>query len=227
MREIMHQPSTHQSQQTFLVIDDHDLVLGGTVNLLKQEYPDVHVAMACTAREALEKIESKLPTLVVADLAIPEAPGETARTETGIELLKTLMERYPELNIVVQSAHSRSLVRLKFMISAHEGGFTIADKSLAMKEMLTKVDWALQGLIYTPKEMRNGLEVKPEWLELLKLAFQAGLQDKAIAERMNVSERTVRHYWTKIQDVLGVYPDEGKNIRIQTEMRAREEGLID
>lgn len=224
---MMHQPLTHQNQQTFLVIDDHDLVLGGTVNLLKQEYPDVNVMIACTSQEALQKVESKQPDLVVADLAIPEAPGAMARTETGIELLKTLMERYPELNIVVQSAHSRSLVRLKFMISAHEGGFTIADKSLSMKEMLTKVDWALQGLIYTPKEMRNGLEVKPEWLELLKLAFQEGLQDKAIAERMNVSERTVRHYWTKIQDVLGVYPDEGKNIRIQTEMRAREEGLID
>jgi DNA-binding NarL/FixJ family response regulator len=96
-----------------------------------------------------------------------------------------------------------------------------------MKEMLTKVDWALQGLIYTPREMRSGLEVKPEWLEVLQLAFRQGLQDKAIAERMNVSERTVRHYWTKIQDALSVYPDAGKNIRIQTEMRAREEGLID
>jgi DNA-binding NarL/FixJ family response regulator len=61
----------------------------------------------------------------------------------------------------------------------------------------------------------------------LKLAFQKGLQDKAIADRMNVSERSVRHYWTKIQDALQVYPDEGTNIRIQTEIRAREEGLID
>jgi hypothetical protein len=30
-----------------------------------------------------------------------------------------------------------------------------------------------------------------------------------------------------VQDVLGIYPENGKNIRIQTEMRAREEGLID
>jgi DNA-binding NarL/FixJ family response regulator len=93
--------------------------------------------------------------------------------------------------------------------------------------MLDKVAWALQGIIYTPKDMRTVLEVKPEWLKVLQLAFQEGLQDKAIAERMNVSERTVRHYWTKVQDALGVYPDPGKNIRIQTEIRAREEGLID
>ena len=75
--------------------------------------------------------------------------------------------------------------------------------------------------------MRTGIEVKPEWLEVLKLAFKDGLQDKAIAEQMNVSERTVRHYWTKIQDVLEVYPDEGKNVRIQTEIYARQVGLID
>jgi DNA-binding NarL/FixJ family response regulator len=62
---------------------------------------------------------------------------------------------------------------------------------------------------------------------VLQLAFNEGLQDTAIAERINVAERTVRHYWTKIQDVLGVYPDAGKNLRIQTEIRAREEGLID
>jgi hypothetical protein len=44
---------------------------------------------------------------------------------------------------------------------------------------------------------------------------------------MHRAERSVRTYWTKIQDVLGVYPEEGKNMRIQTEIRARQEGLID
>jgi hypothetical protein len=44
---------------------------------------------------------------------------------------------------------------------------------------------------------------------------------------MCVGERMVRHYWSKLQDALDVYPEDGKNMRIQTEMRAREEGLID
>ena len=69
--------------------------------------------------------------------------------------------------------------------------------------------------------------MKPEWLKLLNLAFEKGLQDKAIAENMCVSERMVRHYWSKLQDVLNIYPEEGKNIRIQTEIKARLEGLID
>jgi DNA-binding NarL/FixJ family response regulator len=222
------QPSgSKKSRLTILVIDDHELVLGGTIAILQQAYPDALIVTAQNTHDALQSVAAYKPDLVIADLSVPSAVGSTARPDTGIQFLKTLMENYPTLNILVQSAHVRSLIRLKYVISSHEGGFTVADKSLSMKEMLTKVEWALQGLIYTPKEMRNGLEIKPEWLEVLKLAFQEGLQDKMIAERMKVAERTVRHYWTKVQDILDVYPDEGKNIRIQTEMRAREEGLID
>lgn len=165
--------------------------------------------------------------LMIIDLAMPEKVGSTAQTNNGLQLIKTLMRQYPTLNIVIQTANPRALVRLKAAISNHEGGFTVADKSLPMSEMLSKVDWSLKGLHNTPKEIRSGLEVKPEWLEVLQLAFKEGLQDIFIGQRMNVAERTVRHYWSKIYDALGVYPDEGKNLRIQSEIRAREEGLID
>ena len=212
---------------TFVVIDDHEAVLGGTVAALKMEYPEARIVTASTAKEALEQVAGVKPDGVVMDLSIPFTPQDVAQTETGIELLRTLMNTYPTLNIVVQSAHVRSLVRVKPLIDLHEGGLTIADKSLPLKEMLKKVDWALQGLIYIPRDMKTGLEVKPEWLNVLTLAFQKGLQDKAIAQEMNISERTVRHYWTKVQDALEVYPEAGKNIRIQTELSAREKGLID
>ncbi|HIK14870.1 MAG TPA: response regulator transcription factor [Leptolyngbyaceae cyanobacterium M33_DOE_097] len=223
----MPQTSTQTTTPTILIVDDHEMVLNGTVAVLQQQYPDANLYTARNAQEALVLVESRKPNLVVVDLSMPDGVGDNARTDVGLQLLKTMMERYPNLNIVVQSAHARSLVRLKPVISSHEGGFTVADKSLPMGEMLKKVDWALQGVSFTPREMRNGLEMKPEWMNVLHLAFIEGLQDKTIAERMNVAERTVRHYWTKIQDALDVYPDDGKNTRIQTEMRAREEGLID
>lgn len=219
--------TTSSLRQTLLVVDDHESVLGGTVSALAKAYPEADIQTAATAEAVTTRLSAALPSLLVIDLSIPAAVGAQSQVETGIQLLRQVMTTYPELNIVVQSAHVRSLVRLKPAIDTHQAGFTIADKSLSQQEMLEKVDWAFKGLIYTPRDMRTGIEVKPEWLEVLQLAFQQGLQDKAIAERMNVSERTVRHYWTKVQDALDVYPDEGKNIRIQTELRAREEGLID
>jgi DNA-binding NarL/FixJ family response regulator len=226
---MMNQKLQELAVQKFLVIDDHELVLGGTLEVLRRQYPDAEILTAQNAQNAQEQVERFQPDLVVMDLSIPEKPGIPARTDTGIQLLRTLMKNYPTLNLVVQSAHVRTLVRVRPEIDVHKGGFTVADKSLSSKEMLTRVNWTLQGLTHTKdiEGMHSGLEVKPEWLIVLTLAFGEGLQDKAIAERMCVSERMVRHYWTKVQDVLGIYPEEGKNIRIQTEMRAREEGLID
>ncbi|BAY81492.1 two-component response regulator [Calothrix parasitica NIES-267] len=44
---------------------------------------------------------------------------------------------------------------------------------------------------------------------------------------MSIAESTVRHYWTRIQDELRVYPDTAKNKRIHTINLAKEKGLID
>lgn len=214
-------------KQTFVVVDDHETILSGTLTALKQQYPEVQLITAQDSAMAWDQIMSVKPDLVVMDLSIPSKPNGLSQTDNGLKLLHELMEKYTTLNIMVQSAHSKSLIRLKPSIDAHQGGFTVSDKSASLGEMLKKVDWALQGVMFTPRDMRNGLEIKPEWLVVIQLAFEEGLQDRAIAERMCVSERTVRHYWTKVQDALDVYPEEGRNIRIQTQIRAREEGLID
>lgn len=228
----MSQSIAKSANLQILVVDDHEVVLGGTIDLLKRQYPQATILTAQTVDAALYQVETHMPDLVVLDLSLPETQGGTAQAEAGVQLLKALMQNYPTLNLTVQSTHVKALVRIKPEIDRHKGGFTVADKGLSSREMLTRVDWALNGITHT-KDIRPGrtLEVKPDWLTVLKLAFHEGLQDRAIAKRMQVSERTVRHYWTKIQDVLDVYPEEdkqdGKNIRIQTEIRAREEGLID
>ena len=221
----MYQSESKPHKLKFVVVDDQELALYATINVLKQNYSDADIFPATTSDEALLLVANNNPDLAVVDLCIPENTKHSSQTDTGIQLLKKLMQQYPSLNIVVQSAYPRSLVRLKPVISTHQGGFTVADKSLPMNEMLVKVDWALKGVFYTPQEMRSGLEVKPERLEMLKLAFNEELTDRAIAQRMSIAESTVRHYWKKIQDALGVYPDAAKNLRIHTLNLAKEKGL--
>jgi DNA-binding NarL/FixJ family response regulator len=130
----------------------------------------------------------------------------TAHTEIGIELLQSLMKQEPNLNIMVQSSYIKALVRLKHDIDNHQGGFTLADKSISEQEMALRINWALQGITHT-KDLKVDLAIKPEWLEVLELAAD-GLQDRAIAKQMNSHERTVRNYWTKLQDALDIYPEE-------------------
>lgn len=169
------------AKQTFLVVDDHAMILSGTLESLKQAYREATFFTARTAQEALQQVEQLAPHLVLVDLVMPEATGETAQANAGLHLLKTLMEHYPRLNIVVQSAHVRTLVWLKPAIDNHLGGFTVVDKGQPAKDLLTMVDWALQERTYTPREIRNGLQLKPAWMQVLQLAFRESLQDVAIA----------------------------------------------
>lgn len=223
----MHQPESKPNKLKFVVLDDQELALYATINVLKQHYSEADIFPAANSHDALSLVASHNPDLAVVDLCIPENTKHSSQTNTGIKLLKQLMQQYPTLNIVVQSVYPRSLIRLKPAINAHKGGFTVADKSLPMSEMLDKVDWALKGVFYTPEDIRSGIELKPEWLEMLKLASNEELTDKAIAEEMNIAEGTVRHYWKRIQDQLRVYPDSGKNLRVHTINLAKEKGFID
>lgn len=218
-----------------LIVDDHHLIISGTFNMLQKEYPTMDIHIAKTVEDALYEIEKIQKEdsqfdLIVLDLSMPEKTGMNAHIDTGIQLLKNLFNKYPTQNLMVQSSYVKALVRIKYEIDEHQGGFVIADKGLSEQDMLNRVNLAIQGATHT-KDIKTGLELKPEWLEVLSLAFAEGLQDKAIAIKMHLHERTVRTYWTKIQDALSVYPEDckqgGKNMRIQTEIRAREEGLID
>ena len=223
----MSQDSPKTGTLKILVVDDHELILSGTLDLLKRHYPQAEILTAKTTQQALDQVEAFSPDLVIMDLSLPETYGDTAEINRGIKSLGILMKNYPALNLVVQSSYVKALVRIKPDIDAHEGGFTVADKGLSSQEMLSRIDLALIGVTHTKDLKMPPGEVKPEWIEVLNLAFEEGLEDRVIALRMQIAPRTVRHYWTKVQDVLGVYPEDGKSLRIQTEKRAREEGFID
>lgn len=229
----MSQDLREKASLKFCLFEAQSIFLVGTISVLRSDYPDAEIHTAQTAIDALNQVANLQPNLVVVDISIPEKPGEMARINTGIQLLRTLMKSYPNLNLVVQSTQLRTLVRMKAEIAVHKGGFTVADKSISAKELLKKINWALQGLTHT-KDLKGvySLEkVNPEWLRFLSLAFQEGLQDKAIAHRICVSERMVRYYWYRLHVALDIDCEElkkqNKNIRVVTQIRAREAGLID
>ncbi len=217
---------TKQVKPKFLVVDDHEAILEGTIPALKGKYPEAEIITAQDAQTAKQQVELYHPDLVVVDLCLPEKPHAFANAEVGIQLLKTLMESTLAPNLVVLSTNVKPLVRLKPMINAYEGGFAAMDKSLPIREMLRLIDLALRGSIYLSPELRSRNEFDRKWIEVLTLKFQEGLTDKAIAQQMKVSDRTVRNYWIRLQDALGVYDEPGKELRVQIEIAARKIGLI-
>lgn len=222
----MSHSSTQEQQVEILIVDDHRLLLNGTISLVSDRFPRAKIRSCQTVQDALTEVRKHLPDLAIVDLSLPETSGTVANVEQGLGLLKVLMQDYPQLNLMVQSSSVKALIRIMPEIDNHQGGFTIADKSVPIDIFLMRMEWAMLGLTHT-KDLQTDVEVKPEWLEVMRLAFEEGLQDKAIAQSMHKSERMIRHYWSKIQDALEIYPEEGKNMRAQTQIRAREIGLID
>lgn len=229
----MNQNISEKFPLKILLIDNHELCLHGTFNVLTSRYPDAEIITAKTAENALKEISIFNPDLVIMDINISDQCEKKATVEKGMQMLKNIMQNYPQVNIVIQSAYIKALVRMRYEISSHSGGFTVVDKSLSVEEMLIRIKWALEGVTHIKDipQMNFGLEEKPEWLKLLNLAYQEGLQDKAIAQHISVSERMVRHYWFNLQEALGIDSEElknqGKNLRMITRIRAREVGLID
>lgn len=216
-----------------LLVDSYEIFLSGTVKILRSHYPDAKIYAATTVENALDRITKIKPDLIITDVCIAQNIGGAIQINNGMQLLKKLLINYPKINILVQSTYINTLVRIKSEIDKHPAGFVVADKCLSTQETLNRVKWTLQGLTHTKdiKAINSGLKLKPEWLILLNLAFEEGLQDKAIAAHICVSERMVRHYWFKLQEVLdmNVYElkNQGKNLRVITHIRAREEGFID
>ncbi|MBW4464702.1 MAG: response regulator [Pegethrix bostrychoides GSE-TBD4-15B] len=145
-------PQPSLSQQ-IVVIDDHEMILDGVVNLLKTKYPDAAVRVAQTRQAGQELIDSLTPSLVVMDLAIPERTGSKPLAESGVGLIEALLRQYPTLNIAVLSANTNPLVRLKPQIDNHEGGFTVSDKGWVAESILQKVNMALARLY--PSRLRS------------------------------------------------------------------------
>jgi DNA-binding NarL/FixJ family response regulator len=218
--------TTGSTKQSFLVVDDHEAILAGTVPVLQLAYPRAEVLTAPDVQQARQKLGLRSPDLIVLDLSLPEQPNTPASSEVGLQFLRAIMEGPIAPNILVLSTNIQPLVQLKPMINAYEGGFAAMDKALPIQEMLRLVDFALRGSIYLPPQLRSRTEFDPKWLEVLTLKFQEGLTDKAIAQRMQVSDRTIRNYWIRLQDALGVYDEPGKELRIQVELAARKIGLI-
>lgn len=219
---------TIQDKLKFLVVDDHELILNGTVVPLQQKYPEAEIKTAQTSEEALKLVEEFKPNLIIIDLSIPEKIGLEDEIEVGLNLLKILMKKNINLHLVVVSSFPETLIQIKHIIDNYEGGFAVVHKASPIRNLLDKVHLALFGATHTKDipQLQTG-EIKPEWLEFLNLRYKEGLELKEIAERMKKSLRAVNGYKNKIKDFLDISDEEGKSLDLQTEMAARKAGLID
>jgi len=193
-----------------LIVDDHPLVRSGIVTLLELD-PDLEVCgEADDPQEALASIDETRPDLALVDISLK---GGTS----GLELLKTIRQKYPKMKTLAVSMHEEQTYALRALKAGAQGYIMKQEGTERIKDAIRCV---LEGRTYLSDEMTQaavdqlGQGGKPQdnspaailsdrELELFELTGQ-GKEINEIAKIMNISPRTVEVHRSHIKKKLGL-----------------------
>lgn len=191
-----------------VLADDHPIVLDGLEQLFGTE-PDLEVvARATSAEAAVRALEEFKPDVLVLDLAMPGQTGLWVMEQAAARALparivlltahvdeQQLLEavRLGVAGVVLKEMAPRLLVECVRKVHGGERWIEKHSVARAMDRMVRR-DSELQRLtrLLTPRE-----------LEIVKQVVE-GLRNKEIAERLSITEGTVKIHLHNIYEKLGV-----------------------
>lgn len=187
---------------SIMLVEDHKLLRDTWTSLLNQQLKYEVIASTGSGEEAIKLAEELKPDIILMDINI--------RDTSGIIATKRIHKRFPASKIIALSVYS-SPVYLEKMMDAGASGYL--SKNISQGELITALDEVSKGKQYICNEVKlnfiNGiveqkLETPPDLALLSKKQLQIiryvkeGLSSKEIAERMNVTFRTIQGHRTKI-----------------------------
>ena len=213
----------HHSLSVILV-DDHPVVRQGTREILEESGDVVVIGEASNAKDAYELLQESQPDIMVLDVRLPG--------ENGIEFSRKLSKEFPKMKLLILSAYGDSDY-LRSALSAGVSGYLL--KSAPDEEIVNAVYALRSGAVVVDRSLAMGLregtdELTPEpsvqpstlsdrEMEVVKMVVE-GLPNKEIADRLEISRRTVETHIRHIFDKLGV------NSRTKLSVLAMERGLV-
>ncbi len=189
-----------------LIVDDHALARAGIRRLLENT-PAVVVAEAADGQEAVGQALALRPDVVLMDLQLPRL--------SGVQAVRELRARWPEARVLILTTFAQD-EHLFEALKAGARGYLLKDASRA--ELLQGIRTVYQGgsLVQPVVASRlldrfGALERERELYEPLTererevlTLVASGARTRAIAERLVVSEKTVKYHLTQIYQKLGV-----------------------
>jgi DNA-binding NarL/FixJ family response regulator len=206
MATASHKPS-RQKLYRILLVDDHPMVRERLAEVIQRE-PDLAVCGEAEDRQAaLDAVETTHPDLAIVDL--------TLKNSHGLELIKDLHVRHPELAILVVSMHDESLHAERVM---HAGARGYITKQEATRKIMLAIRTVLEGSIYLSEKVALRLASKmagapaaqpkrpidkltDRELTVFEMIGQ-GCGTRQIAHKLKLHMRTVETYRARIKDKL-------------------------
>jgi len=190
-----------------LIVDDHPILRKGLSMLINQESDLIVAGEADNAQKALEMIDTVKPDMLIVDISLPGIDG--------IELIKTVKLRYPNLPSLIVSMHDESLFAERSLRAGARGYIM---KQEALEKVLVGIRRVLNGEIFVSDTITTrmlekfvsgsareanspiGLLSNRE-LTVFRMIGQ-GLKTSQIAEKLHLSVKTIESYRSHIKDKL-------------------------
>jgi DNA-binding NarL/FixJ family response regulator len=175
-----------------LVVDDHALVREGLQQVLQGLQEQVEVLQAANCGQAFDiALNNPDLDLILLDFHLPDM--------TGLEALRILGLKHPELPVLILSASS-DVMMMRQVLNAGACGFVT--KSSLSDELLFAVNKVLEGEVYLPMELRqdegseSSLDVSrlTQRQELVLRELLDGRSNREISNTLNISEETVKSH---------------------------------
>ncbi len=219
-------PLKHEHPKSILVIDDHLLFREGLIGLFRNSPEFKVIGDVGSVHEGIEKARQLRPDIILMDFSLPDG--------TGLDATKVIIPELPNCKIIFLTVYEAE-EKLLDAIRAGAKGYML--KNIAGSNLISSLTALERGeLAFSRKMMSMALErfsqetvSIPEKADLLSRLsareidvlreLDSGATNLEIANRLFLSENTVKHHIRNVFDKLGI-----KNRR-QAALIARENGL--
>lgn len=190
-----------------LIAEDHTLVREGTRQLLERRGITV-IGEAANGEEAVRLAEKLRPDLVLMDVSMPKL--------NGIEATRIIKQSHPEIAVLVLTAYDDDQYVFA-LLQAGAAGYILKDahgdevvsavravangESVLAPPIARKVLSRFSSPAGTSKNSANTLSERE--MDVLALAAK-GMSNKAIADELHLSSRTVQVHLSSIFNKFGV-----------------------
>ena len=207
-----------------LIVDDQTLFRSGLARLLDGDDRVSVIGEAGDGNEAVQKVSTLKPDIVLMDLRMPNLDG--------IEATRKIVAEHPEVRVLILTtfeADNHVIQALKVGASGYILKDSQPDAIVSSILAVAAGERVMSGAVAsrvlemltgttTPKEFYDGLTARE--IEILKM-LASGMANKQIAYKLKISEKTVRNHVSNMYEKLQIYD------RSQAVLYAVRKGLVE
>lgn len=194
----MAEEMSHQDPIRVFSVDDHPLLREGIAAIINNQPDMLLVGQASTGCESIQKFREHQPDVVLMDLRLPDM--------SGIDALIAIRTEFSEARIIMLTTFEGD-VEIQRALAAGARGYLL--KSMPPKELVDVIRQVHAGKKRIPPEIASQLAehfsdeaLTAREIEVLQ-QIGGGNRNKDIAERLFISEETVKVHIKHIMEKLG------------------------